>query len=111
MSDENEFVKICKESDLKEGEGKRFIVNDVDVAVFNYQGSVYAINNYCPHQLASVLYTGYIEDGFVTCPVHGWQFSLADGKIRGGVRGVDKYDVKVENGEVYVKVYQKEFPW
>lgn len=111
MNETNGFVKICKVGDLKESEGKRFIVDDVDVAVFKYFDKIYAMNNYCPHQLASVLYSGYIEDGFVTCPVHGWQFGLADGCIRGGVRGVDTYEVKVEKDDVFVKVFKREFSW
>lgn len=105
------FQKVCKISDLKEKIGKRFFVDDVDVAVFKVEGKIYALSNICLHQKAQVIYDGFIEDGKVTCPVHGWQFELATGKIPNAVSGLDSYNVKILNDDVFVKVFKKELKW
>lgn len=111
MIENDGYSNICKESDLVENKGKRFIVNDVEIAVFKYNNKIYALNNFCPHQLSSVLYNGFIENGFITCPLHGWQFNLANGFIKGGKNGVESYDVRIENGNVFVKITDKKYSW
>ncbi len=107
----DEYIKVCRFTDLKENEGKRVFIDDVDVALFLVEGKVYAISNICPHHHAAILYDGFIEEGKVACPAHGWEFDLASGKMPSGLKGVDKYDVLVEEGDVYVKVFKKELDW
>ena len=105
------FVKICRLDDLKEGIGKRFMIDDVDVAVFKIDGKVRALSNVCPHQKAAMIYDGFIEDGKVVCPLHGWEFNLSDGTMGEGGRGLDCYEVRVVNGEVFVKTFKRELNW
>lgn len=105
------YTKICKLEELKEKIGRRFFVDDVDVAVFRIGDEVFALSNICIHQKAQIIYDGFVEDYVVSCPAHGWQFSLRDGKMNIGIKGLDKYDVKILNGDVYVKVYQKKLNW
>jgi NAD(P)H-dependent nitrite reductase small subunit len=107
----NGFVKVCKLSELKEGTGSRFIVDDVDVAIFKLGDEIFAINNLCVHQHASILHDGFVEEEFVTCPAHGWQFSLRTGRMPEGRRGVNVFETMVENEDVLVKVYKKELNW
>ncbi|MGD8778374.1 MAG: Rieske 2Fe-2S domain-containing protein [Ignavibacteria bacterium] len=109
MSD-NGFFKVCKVDELKEGEGKRFLVDDVDVAVFKVDGKIYALSNICPHQKTALMYDGYIENGKVGCPVHGWEFDLETGNLGKG-RGLQSYKVKIKNDEVFVKVTKKDYNW
>ncbi|MBU1099774.1 MAG: nitrite reductase (NAD(P)H) small subunit [Bacteroidetes bacterium] len=108
---EYDFQKVCKLSGLKEKEGRRFIVNEVDVAVFLVEGKVYALSNICPHQHAALMYDGFIEDGCVVCPAHGWEFNLETGIIPGGQRGINSYEVKIIDDDIYVKVFTKELNW
>jgi NAD(P)H-dependent nitrite reductase small subunit len=108
---ENNFVKICKYSELKEKQGRRFFVDDVDVAVFKVDGKVYALNNICLHQKKAIMHDGFIEDNCVACPAHGWEFELETGRVPGGIKGLDKYEVKIEDDDVYVKVFHKELKW
>jgi len=65
----------------------------------------------CIHQKASIIYDGFIEDGKVTCPAHGWQFDLQTGRVPNGIKGLDSYEVKIINDDVYIKVYQKKLRW
>lgn len=104
----NEFKIVCKLSDLKEKIGQRFFIDDVDVAIYRVGNEVFALSNICIHQKAGIMFDGYIEDGMVTCPAHGWQFELKTGKVPSGMKGLDKYEVKIIEDNVYVKVFKKE---
>ena len=77
---EEGFTKICKVSELKENQGKRFLINDVDIAVFKVNEEVFVLSNICPHQHTSLIYDGFVEDDCVVCPAHGWMFNLKTGK-------------------------------
>lgn len=105
------FFRVCKTSDLREKQGKRFFVNETDIALFKVKERVYALNNICPHQHSPILFDGFIEEGFIVCPAHGWEFNLKDGKQPGGRKGVDSYEVEILNEEVYVKVIKKSLNW
>uniref|UniRef100_A0AAV1UF77 Rieske domain-containing protein n=1 Tax=Peronospora matthiolae TaxID=2874970 RepID=A0AAV1UF77_9STRA len=62
--------------------GTKVDVNGRTVAIFKYKGGLYAIQNACPHQAAS-LHLGDIEDidgtPCISCPRHKWPYSLEDG--------------------------------
>ena len=111
MKELDGFFKVCRCSDLTEKIGRRFFVNDVDVAVFKVEGKIYALANMCIHQKAAIIYDGFIEDGKVTCPAHGWQFDLKTGRVPNGIKGLDSYEVKIIGDDVYIKVYQKKMRW
>ena len=98
-------------AELRQKEGKRFFVGDVDVAVYKIGEEVYVMSNICPHQHAALMHSGFIEDGFVTCPAHGWQFDVETGKLPTGGNGLQIYPVHIEDGIVYAKVFKKELDW
>lgn len=108
---EDGFTKICKVSELKENQGKRFLINEVDVAVFKINEEVFAVSNTCPHQHTTIIYDGIIEDECVVCPAHGWMFNLKTGKQPTGARGLDTFPVKIIDDEVFALVMQKKFKW
>ena len=108
---EDEFIKICKVSELSDNQGKRFLINDVDIAVFKVADDIYVLNNICPHQHTSIIYDGFVEDGCIVCPAHGWMFNLKTGRQPSGARGLDVYPVKIVDDEVYSIVKPKELKW
>jgi 3-phenylpropionate/trans-cinnamate dioxygenase ferredoxin component len=108
---EDGYSKVCTVSELKENQGKRFLINDVDVALFKVNGEIFILNNTCPHQHTTIIYDGIIEDGCVVCPAHGWMFNLKTGLQPTGARGLDSYPVKIINDEVFAKVKAKELKW
>jgi 3-phenylpropionate/trans-cinnamate dioxygenase ferredoxin subunit len=105
------FIKVCRVSELRENQGKRFLINDVDIAVFKVNGEVFVLNNTCPHQHATIIYDGFVEEGCVVCPAHGWMFNLKTGNQPTGARGLDVYPVKVVKDEVFALVKPKELKW
>lgn len=46
-----------------------------------YNGKKYEVQRYCPHMLADLQRSGYInEAGNLVCSLHGWEFQLGSGK-------------------------------
>lgn len=105
------FTKVCSIENLKEYQGKRFFIDDTEIAVFKIEGEVHALSNICPHQHTALIYDGFIESGFVVCPAHGWMFNIKTGRMPAGGKGLDSYPVKVIDGNVFIKVVKKELNW
>lgn len=49
------------------------------VAIFNVAGQLRALDGVCPHQ-GGPLGKGELDGELVTCPWHGWQFSVNSGR-------------------------------
>ncbi len=107
----DDYVEVCKISELKEGQGKRFIVNEVDIAVFKVDGNIYAVSNICPHQHTALIYDGIIEKDCVSCPVHGWTFNLQTGKKTSGSSGLEVYSSKIIGEKLFIKASAKKMNW
>ncbi|HEY5835732.1 bifunctional 3-phenylpropionate/cinnamic acid dioxygenase ferredoxin subunit [Streptomyces sp.] len=74
------MITVCPIEDLPPGESIR--VTDgvpAPVALFNVDGTVYAIDDTCTHQDAS-LADGWLEGCFVECPLHATSFDLRTGR-------------------------------
>jgi nitrite reductase/ring-hydroxylating ferredoxin subunit len=95
------FVAVAGVADVVPGRPRTVVIDGTEVAVFNVGGTFYALEDSCPHQGAP-LSDGWIEGTTVTCPWHAWCFNLTDGKMTVGFDGVDTFDVKVENGTIWV---------
>ena len=108
---ENDFKRICRLTELPNGRGKRFIVDDAEVAVFKMDTELYALYNICPHQHFNLIYDGIVEDGCVICPIHGWRFNLQTGKNPDGGRGLETYPVKVVDENVYIRIPETKSRW
>jgi NAD(P)H-dependent nitrite reductase small subunit len=108
---EASFTKICGVHDIEEETGKRFIVDETEIAVFKSNGEIFALSNICPHKQTALIYDGFIEEGCVVCPAHGWKFDLRTGNKESGSRGLDSYEVKVVDENIYVKVVPKKSNW
>lgn len=111
MTELENFTKVCTVRELKENQGKKFIVGSEEIALFKEKGKIYALCNICPHQHMSLIYDGMVDAGHVFCPAHGWQFNLETGKQPDGKSGIQTYEVKIVDDEVWVKGNKKELKW
>jgi len=75
------WTSLCELDELREGEGKCVAIDGFELAVFLTGGQVRVIDNTCPHAGAG-LSGGWVDDGCVVCPLHGWAFNLATGELR-----------------------------
>jgi nitrite reductase/ring-hydroxylating ferredoxin subunit len=98
------LVKVCKKGDLAAGSGKTVDVNGKAVAVFNVEGTFYAIDDTCVHR-GGPLGEGELDGKIVACPWHGWRYDVTTGvnQLNPAVT-VSKYEVKVEGDDVLVSV-------
>lgn len=101
-----DFKTVCKVGDLADGEGKTVILGGRLIALFRCGEEYHAIDDTCPHMGVS-LSGGYVEDGIVACPRHGWRFRLCDGAWTGNPKiKLDCFAVRVEGDEVRIEIPQ-----
>ncbi len=76
-----------------------------EIAIFHAgDGRFYALDNRCPHK-GGPLSEGIVHDCRVTCPLHNWVLDLRTGEATGADEGrTGTYEVKVEDGTVYLKL-------
>jgi nitrite reductase/ring-hydroxylating ferredoxin subunit len=110
-SEDEGFTFICLLRDLQERVGKKFIVSDIEIAVFKLNSEIFAVSNICPHQQTHLIFDGFIEDEFVVCPAHGWKFNLRTGKKDSGSNGLRTFPIELIDDKVFVKVTPKELRW
>lgn len=74
------WVDICDASEIEEGLARiKILHNGERVAVFRHEGKLSAISNACAHQNGP-LGEGRILDCLVTCPWHGFQYDVRNGR-------------------------------
>ena len=97
------FHSAVAAAELIEGEVARVLIGDKKIGIYNLGGSFYALDDTCTHMKAR-LSNGYIEDGFIACPVHFGKFDIKTGKASSAPCTIDlaTYPVKVEDGQVMV---------
>ncbi len=98
-----EFVKVARASDIPERRSKLIHLENEQIALWHVNGRFYAINNVCPHQHIPALHKGTLSGDKVTCPMHGWTYSLETGVAEFGDGKVKTYKVKIEGEDIFVE--------
>ena len=98
------YVKVATVSQIAPGTGMVANINDKEVAVFNVDGTFYAIDNVCKHR-GGPLGEGELEGDMVTCPWHAWQYNVKSGNCltKEGIK-MDTYEVQVEGDDVKIAI-------
>jgi nitrite reductase/ring-hydroxylating ferredoxin subunit len=97
-------VRIAAVEEVPEGKG---IVVDVEgkrLAVFQYRGQFFTLDETCPHR-GGPLHEGLIQEGIVVCPWHLWQFDLRTGLSPvNPLSKVRTYKTRIEGTAVLVEL-------
>jgi 3-phenylpropionate/trans-cinnamate dioxygenase ferredoxin subunit len=95
-------IRVCALDELPAGEVVRVLAH-VPIAVFNADGTLYAIDDTCTHQDAS-LADGWLEGCLVECPLHSSTFDLRTGvpTCPPARKPVRTYPVLIEDGMILV---------
>lgn len=103
MSDH--FVTVAKAGFLEPGELMYVEVDDEPVCLINLNGELFALNDTCTHEEAS-LSDGTIDGDEIECPLHGGAFDIRTGQPTAFPVAVatEKYAVRVVDGEVQVAI-------
>jgi nitrite reductase/ring-hydroxylating ferredoxin subunit len=99
------LTRVATVGEIAPGKGKQVTVNGRKVAVYNADGTYYAIEDTCTHRGAP-LSEGECEGTIVICPWHGAQFDMTTGSYLSppASRGVATYKVQVVGDEIHADV-------
>ncbi|MEW1956137.1 nitrite reductase (NAD(P)H) small subunit [Kineococcus sp. NPDC059986] len=99
-------VEVCRVEDLPVGEGRAYVVDGEQVALFRHRsGRVSAVQAACPHA-GGPLADGQVDESVVVCPLHLTAFDLVTGAATGGGEGsIAVHPCRVEAGVVRVDVH------
>ena len=113
----SKFTEVAKIDELEDGAMRAVSAAGRAILLARVGDKYYAVDNLCPHMKGN-LSQGRLEGTVVTCPLHGSQFDISNGRVvrwlKGGpmskIGGAFKpskdltvYNVKVEDGRVLVE--------
>jgi len=80
-------------------------VGDRKIALYNVDSKIYATDDICSHAYAR-LSDGFVEDCYVSCPLHNARFDVTTGAVVEGpaTEPVDVIPVEIRDGQVFVLV-------
>ncbi len=103
MPDEK-WVKLGRVEDLKRRELQQIEAAGTRIALSFRDGKFGAISGTCLHA-GGPLGAGTVQNDFVVCPWHSWQFHRLTGEARPGIpAAVPRYDLKEEGGDLFVNL-------
>jgi len=113
------LVEAGNTSELQEGTIKEVSINGHEILLAKVSNKYYAAANRCPH-MGGRLSQGKLGGTAVTCPLHGSQFDLGDGRVVRWLKGsgivsavgrvlksprqLTTYNVNIEDGRILVEV-------
>lgn len=98
-------IKTLKTSELSINSSKVINLGDKQIALFNYEGEYYALDDMCSHAEAS-LSEGDVYDCKVECPLHGAEFDLRTGEALTppASKAVVCYEITTDENSIYIEV-------
>ena len=115
----SEFVKVSQIDELKDGTMKEVLAQGREILLARVGDNYYAADNRCPH-MGGELSRGKLEGTIVTCPRHGSQFDLSDGRVVRWLKGsglvsmvskalksprpISTYQVKIEGDVILIEI-------
>lgn len=100
----SDWVDVAPAEELRPGQHRVVDIDDAEIAVFNVDGELFAIEDVCTHD-GGELACGVVVGDAIECPRHGARFSLRTGEVLTppAYEPIAIFPVRVENGMVQVK--------
>ena len=97
-----QLTKVARKADIPVGTGKVVEAGGKSIAVFNCEGTFYAMDNACKHR-GGPLGEGSLAGTSVTCPWHGWEYDVASGacQMDPSIK-MQTFDVKVDGDDLLI---------
>jgi len=97
------WIKIIEIEDVPLMGSRKVVVGDDEIVIFKTKdGSIFAVNNVCPHKQGK-LSEGLVHGHMVTCPLHNWDIDLETGIVKDEDNScTKKYETKIEEGVIYL---------
>ncbi len=99
------YVRVTAADDIPAGDRLLVEIDGVRIAVFNLDGSFYAIEDLCTHDGGPLVEGELLEGCQVECPRHGARFDIRTGEALSmpAFEPTPAYKVRVEDGQIYVE--------
>ena len=117
-----DFIPVASASELADGAMKEVVAGGREILLARVGSEYYATDNRCPH-MGGKLSQGRLEGKVVTCPRHGSQFDLSDGRVIRWLnmpslisavgrllkppRPINTYQVRLEGDAILVEVQSR----
>ena len=100
-----DIVAVARIEDVPTGTVKVVEAAGRQIALCNYDGSIYAIDDVCTHDRGP-LDQGELIGDEIECPRHGARFDVTTGRATRlpAIQPVRTYPVRVEDGAIVVEV-------
>ena len=99
-----QWFKVAEPGELPENRVKTVVAGSRSICLTHYDGQYGALDNRCPHQ-GGPLGEGSIENGWLRCPWHGWDYCPLSGKSPAGYdEKAPTYAIEVRADGIYVGV-------
>lgn len=98
--------KVAQREEIPEDKAIEVRLGKRQIALYNYEGKIYATDNICTHAYAC-LHEGYFDDGTIECPLHQGVFDIITGEpLEGPVdEPLETFEVKVEeDGSIWIDI-------
>ena len=95
------MVKIARIDQVPRGACKVVEAGGKAIALFNINGTFYALDNACTHR-GGPLGAGRVDGRVVTCPWHGNRFDVTTGQVVTGTRPVPAYAVHIQGDDILI---------
>ena len=97
-----EFVTVARVGDVPPGTLRKVELDGEPIALAHVDGRFCATQGKCLH-LGGPLGEGHLDGSVVTCPWHGWQYDVRDGRCDTfSSKSVATYPVRVDEEGVFV---------
>ncbi len=101
--DPDAWIKVCEPGELVEGGVRPAWCAGKPLCMVRHKGVVTAFADECPHQGAPIS-NGWIWDGYLVCPWHGWAFDPHSGAAsNGSSAGIPRHPVQERDDGIYVQ--------
>jgi len=113
------LIEVSKTSELEHGAMKKVLARGHEILLAKVADKYYAAENLCPH-MGGKLSQGHLEGTVVTCPRHGSQFDLRDGRVVRWLKGsglvsmigkalksprpLATYNVKAKDDRIWIEI-------
>ena len=113
------FIQVGKTDELADGAMKEVLAQGYEILLARVGDKYYAADNRCPH-MSGKLSQGKLEGTVATCPRHGSQFDLTDGRVVRWLKGtglistlgkalksprsLNIYNIKVEDNRIMIEL-------
>lgn len=109
MNDIMAWHAAVKDGELSEGEVMGVEIAGKYLALYKFDGYVFATSNICTHEVA-FLSDGFLEHGYIECPLHAARFDIKTGAVlcAPATEPIATYSTKLENGQIFVELPERD---